>query len=875
MKHRPLFAALLLTVCACLWWSTRDEAAPAPSPTSPTLAAPATTPQPKDAVTSPLVAQPPATLRESPAAAAGLTVRVVDPAQRPVAGAAIEVGGDDPIFRLPLTDADGCARADRLPGGNVWLRVRHDGSTGTASWRWAPPLAHETTIRLMRDRVVEVTVTDGSGSPRADIDVTLQAGNAPSAFSQKMHRTAADGTARISIPGPDWLALQPGVSARAVAAGGHERAETEVVPYAADGPTRLRLALARSPEPTGGITVRFVDTNGTPASARGRLTWSITIHANTGGPFPARFGDVEVDGASALVTSVREGDEVSLVLYEPDRLEARHRVLVPVSGGRPETMITRGAPSPQLEVPLVDAKGAPVTSGEFVLFARHDNGNTSAEKKVTPDAQGIVRLALSTTTPGQLEIARPFAVDELHGTVPEGLPRPYNTTIGRLPPPPPCLAVSPFPALQHSPVHRIEAVVVPALAATITGRVVDRDGKPAAGVRIGLTSVTAPEPAAFASFATRSDATGRFTIRATTLPDEVFVFARCPGGFTPPLRTRSANGPAIELTLQPTGTLAMALRHAPGLGDGARRANEPASVALVLDEAALTDGAWALFRDRAWIGQGHLLSRWHVLRYLHQDGEFVFDDLVPASYEVRALMGTTPLFSVRDVVVRAGETTRPPQLDGLVLGDGVEAVSVRVLGRDGKPLPGAWVRFRLPEWKETLPSGTNQETDAQGEAWFLVPRNAVTDVEVVAAGLAPLRQRSVRFPLEVRLGDGATVTIALRGHELLREAVRALVVVCRPHENGPPDSPVRPLGDLVQLHHPQATVGNDGRAAIPNLAPGRWRVWLVALPRLDAPRGTSIPFVLLGDHDVTSVDATRIDLPHELTAAELTMLRGN
>lgn len=874
MHRRSLLVALLLFAAAAgIWWATHHagpQAAPSPAaPGGATTAAPtspATTPPPE--------APPTAPRQEAAAAAPGLAIQVLDPDRNPVAGVQIEVRGDDPDFRLPPTAADGVARADRLPHDSVWFRVQHDGCTGTTSWRWASPLQHELTLRLVRDRQVEVAVTDTSGAPCADAEVSLLPPQGESAASQDKHRTDPDGTARITLPGTDWLALQPGVRARASASQGRDRAESDVVPFAATGVTRCRVVLARSPEPTGGLTVHFVDATGAPTAAHGRLSWSVVISASTRRSFPAPYGLVDVAGPSTLVTGVGGDDEVSLTLYEGDRLEARQSVQIPAGVDRHEVTMRRGALAPQLEVPLVDAQGTPVTTGTFVLFVRHQNGNTREKKQATPDAQGIVRLVLPATTAGTLEVARPFAADVLHWPPQQGVPRPYYTSIGTPPPPPPCLAVRTFPALAKTPVHRVEAVVVPALAATISGRVVDTDGRPAAGVRIGITTTTAPEPAAFAEFETRSDAAGRFRIQATTLPDEVFVFARRPGAFSPPQRARHAVDTVLALVLQPTGTLVMNLRRAAGLGDRARSTGSYASVALVLDEAALTDGAWGLFRDRAMIGDADLLRRWHVQRYVQEDGDLVFDDLVPATYEVRTAVGTTRLVTVRDVVVHAGATTRPPQLDGLVLGDGVEAVCVRVAGADGKPLRDARVRFQLPEWRETQPGGVDRATDAQGEAWFVVPRNTVTDVEVVATGLAPLRLTGVRFPLDVRLGAGATCAVALRGHEALRRDVRALVMVCRSHENGPPDTPVQRFKDFVQLHHPQATVGDDGRAAIPNLPPGRWRIWLAALPPLDAARGDGIPFVLLGDRDVAGVDASTIDVAHELTAAELATLRG-
>jgi hypothetical protein len=61
-----------------------------------------------------------------------------------------------------------------------------------------------------------------------------------------------------------------------------------------------------------------------------------------------------------------------------------------------------------------------------------------------------------------------------------------------------------------------------------------------------------------------------------------------------------------------------------------------------------------------------------------------------------------------------------------------------------------------------------------------------------------------------------------------------------------------------------------GRGSIPNLPPGKYRLWLAALPPIGSARG--ITFVLLGDRTLTGDGVT--DLSHELTTAEQATLLG-
>jgi hypothetical protein len=519
---------------------------------------------------------------------------------------------------------------------------------------------------------------------------------------------------------------------------------------------------------------------------------------------------------------------------------------------------------PRLEIPLVDSDGKPVTAGDFQIYPSYWG---TPDRRVQPDERGVLVIPVHTTMGGKLEIARVYRADQLHWPETSGIPRPYYSGgVGPPPPPDPPIAVVSFPACEPGAAQHLPPVVVPDLVPRITGRVVDAAGRPVPGVRIGITSVEPPEPAAFAHFATRTDDAGLFAIRATALPAEVFVFGRRHLGFCAPVRTHP--GAHLELKLEPTGTIAMAL-HLTGPAVDADPNHLP-SVSAVVDEAGLRDGWWAVFRDRAFSARFNLIMRWHKQVWVREEGEVVLDDLVPETYEVRAAVGVTELAPVPGVRVAPGQTVRVPQLDGMSLGPAVEWTRVRVLGPEGEPLSGAFVHFTIPEWRETWPCGANGKTDQKGEASFEVPRNTVADVHVEANGMADWHQPAARFPLDVTMCRGTELEISIRGHEALKNDVRAFIVSCRSYDGQAPDTPVMDAASQ-QLHYPLATLELDGHCTISRLPPGRWRVWLAALPRVNA-RG--ITFVLLGDYAVTAEGPPRIEIQRQLDADALAKLRG-
>ncbi|MCA8966042.1 MAG: carboxypeptidase regulatory-like domain-containing protein, partial [Planctomycetes bacterium] len=501
-----------------------------------------------------------------------------------------------------------------------------------------------------------------------------------------------------------------------------------------------------------------------------------------------------------------------------------------------------------------------------------DNGGYEHESTVQPNAAGLLVVPLDDRRAGKVEIAEVRDASRLHWPETQRLQRPYRTTLGREPPPNPPLAVLDFAAPEVAEVIRLAPVTAPDVAPRIHGIVLDAAGKPAAGVRIWITTVSQPEPRPFADFEAKTDAEGKFAIRATELPEEVFVGGRLPLGFCAPQRVRPSPEP-ITLRLLPTGAVAMDLRmpERPAMPEElARRLRT--RIDLRTDESALADGTWMFFRKRSPVFEKGYRDRWGAFAWPPEQGECVLRDLVPGEYRLLGNIGPNGVLDVPGVRVLAGETTRPAAAQGVTIGAGVVANVVRVRDVDGRPLAKVRVWLMLPEWTQALAGPAWQDTDANGEAWFIGPRGALADVEIKTEGRAPVKLHGVPFPVEITLGNGTSLDFAITAIGDVASDSRAVVVGCMPFDGTPPDSPVQEVAGMKMFRHPQANLDAAGRATIPNLPPGHYRLWLGAVPPLRSQRGST--FVLLGDREITAKDPARVLVEHSVTAAETATLLG-
>lgn len=872
MQRMSLVVGVALALVAVLLWLSWRAEAPPPLPVGPAPAPDAAPAAHGVIAPQPAAAAAPAERTEvAPEVRVGLGVRVLDPDRQPVAGATIEVRGDDAGLTFPPTGADGTTRSRRLPNATIHLKVHHAGRSGSGSWYWNAVVQEEVTIWIRPDHDVEVAVTGKDGTPRPGVAVALFPGTGDdSGQSTTTTKTDAGGIGHLCVEGDGWLAAHDTVHAVATVDG--VRVPSGATKWSAVGPTRLSIEVSSAPTSgTADLVVHFVDQGGAPVDVDGELEWS-RIQSGGFGSIQSPAGECRAVGRDATIRQLPLGDHLQLTLREADRLDTELEVHLAPGSTREEVQLRRGQPAPRLLIPLVTRDGAPVTTGDFVVTVLSTSDFYETERTLQPDAAGQLTFVRNGTGGGQIEIAELRSASRLHWPEPPRLQRPYRTTAGSPPPPNPPLAVLPFAPCAPGEVQRLAPVVVPDVAPRISGSVVDGEGRPVPDVLIWITTVAPPEPAPLANFATSTDAQGRFTILATALPDEVFVCGRRPLGFCTPVRTRPSAEP-VTLVLQPTGAIAIGVHSPAHPGLPERLAQQlQVAVSVQIDDGALAGGTWAYFRNRIPVFEGTWRQRWVARARAPETGEFVFRDLVPGDYTVVCSVGEHPVVEVPAVHVPAGQTVRPPQLQEGAIAGGVDADLVRVLDRTGAPVANAIVLVTLPAAAQRAPGPLQVRTEANGEAWFVAPSGTAAEIEVRVPQCAPSRVHATAFPVDVTVGPGTSFDFVILGSAEAARGSRALTVVARQFTDTPPASPLLKLVGLTQFEHPQANLDEAGRATIPNLPPGTWRLWVGAVPPLQG--GRDFTFVLLGDRTIGAGDPEHVTIEHHLTAAETATLLG-
>ncbi|MBX3463445.1 MAG: carboxypeptidase regulatory-like domain-containing protein, partial [Planctomycetes bacterium] len=294
---------------------------------------------------------------------------------------------------------------------------------------------------------------------------------------------------------------------------------------------------------------------------------------------------------------------------------------------------------------------------------------------------------------------------------------------------------------------RTELELVVLRARSVRGRVVDEAGRPLAGARIARTRLLA-ESARFIGTAVIDRDLGSLGSQVVQLfrddRDELLAVTDAEGRFT--VAGRNPGSLLVRIGAAGHGTRWLVLEIPSGPEPGA-------AGDLVLGRASRIQGR-VVRGGRGLAGATVTASgaESQAVAMTRADGGFVFADLVPGTYRLRARLPSQPSGSRERVV--ATSIGRPAEDVVLLLETG-RMLRGAVTGGDGQPVVGAVVTVRGAAGQTTL-------ADGSGEFLLELPDRAV-DLQVAL----PDRSRPVTVPVPVglqqvavRLDTPSTCTLA-------------------------------------------------------------------------------------------------------------------
>ncbi len=420
---------------------------------------------------------------------AGTTIGgiVRDEAGRAVARAKVSVSARVPEkenfynwIGFPETDAEGRWRVDEAPSLLSSISIKAEREGYRPAWGQASRNL-DSTIVLTKGMAIRGRVLDGRGEPLAGSSVVVGAdingANPP--------RAVSDGSGGFTLENCD-----AGVVVVTVQKPGFAP-EIRDVPVAGpdDRPVEFRLG------PASTLRVRVVDREGRPivGAAFGVDTWrgrrSLRAQART-----------DAEGRVAWTSAPR--DEVLCDVYHEGHMGRR---LVPLVAGGPETTLTM---DPELEISgrVTDrSTGRPIPNFRVVAGTRFDTGQPNTrwsreQEAASPDGEYSSRASM----PSAAHLVRVEAVGYRSADSRAVRPDEGSITID--------FALEPAPR--------------------VGGVVIRPDGRPAAGVRVGMAT---PEKPAYLLSGTlsntddlataRSDEGGRFALPTPRTPDYLLIVA--------------------------------------------------------------------------------------------------------------------------------------------------------------------------------------------------------------------------------------------------------------------------------------------------------------------------------------------------------------
>jgi len=550
------------------------------------------------------------------------------------------------------------------------------------------------TLTLFPDVPLQVRVVDGAGEPLGGMPILVGFGKAPPVDDPVITR-AEDGLAvvahaiaeaRAQYASSIWIQL-------ALPLGAPVRKKVDPLQPPADPVVLVAPTLGR-------LEVCVCDAEGAPL----RDSVFVRVRPGKASPRDARTrSKVLRPGQTVFGLSAQVGIECEVLVRDTDFIFAAFpTILRRIPGPSRPGEVTRVEMRLEESIPILtgrvlDANGMPLAQwySDVILCSARTQERTMIRPFCT-GANGEFRYHLTPVARNQggtLIVTPMMDPDEMRGLVID-LPNPLLPTehdLGEL-------RVGPLPLI-------------------VTGRVVDDLGTAIAGAMVGL----------------QQDPNGR---EPWDLPEDLvldWTYVPGAGGIT------GEDGRFDLRGLAPAGALAVDAYHndyvdvdpvpvrtaATGIEIVLPRAGGIEARILVdehLDELEIVATAQREFEG------GY---SWFI-GHTHEQGRFLIDGLEPGEYDVTIGLGSAerPLFEVKCVVVRPGEITRDPRLDGLKVAGRI--LTVRVVDGAGDGLHNATARYR-PTGDAT---GESHHADAghpTGTLRLFVAKGAV-DVNVRAKG---------------------------------------------------------------------------------------------------------------------------------------------
>jgi hypothetical protein len=603
------------------------------------------------------------------------------------------------------------------------------------------------------------------------------------------------------------------------------------VPWSEEGVTRARIEVDR------GVTleVTVLGEDGQPHASPKTLQWKAATSAKPeehgilviGLPEAGRGRSREFSGGVVRVAGFKPGSRVELTVEEPERCPVREAASFPPVETLYEVSLVRGEPAPRIEIPLVDAAGAPVTGEKFEVSVSYDRKKPEAEtpnqvvflsaptmanrkELYVPDTAGIITRCVEPYRSGrvQVERPRPSTGGAYAMAVNWGLDAPGARAEGEA-----------FPELAPGVTHRLDAVHLPAEEIVASGVVRDAEGKPVSGAQVQVLRGGSPPPSLLfppegrrsrsrriepEGLRTRSEADGSFVIRAPegrSVPPGSLLFATQGDDAVSELLPFDAGDTGIEVRLTQSGSLEGALL------------------------STLAGGQpWIRLHPRSGggvAGHGEVNPLLDLATRVESDGSFVLAGLPAGTYDAVVSLFNFEVLEVPGIIIRQGQATRDPRLDGVTVGQQIIEAVIRVRDPGGTPIEDASVRLEVEAGRDVARKRMRATTDAEGRAAIHMLSGSTVDAAVDADGYRRWRSKGVTFPLDVVMDPGCRLEIVVDGAaELGTEEPKRLYEV---------EISSREEKDGVEVSSPVRSQSFDpakGKVAFGGLSPGPYSVAL-------------------------------------------------